>query len=139
MYPGLSGTSAHSSVKSLRFKPVCLPRHSSLWYTNSRLVHPKPGNPGWWGKPRKGLGSQTHLLSKRCPATGSLWGRRGVCLGCKSCPPSFSQELRPSWACRVWSVGGEVAWKPVEVLTCHLFPEAPHLDTRPSLPLETFY
>lgn len=31
-------------------------------------------------------------------------------------------------------VWGEVAWKPVEVITCHLFPEAPHLDARPSLP-----
>lgn len=30
-------------------------------------------------------------------------------------------------------VGGEVAWKPVEAITCHLFPEVPHLDARPSL------
>lgn len=77
---------------------------SSLWYTKSGLVHPKPGNAGHLGSRGRDLAPR-HTFYLKGAQQQSASGEQGICFGCKSCPPRFSWELRPSWACRVWSVG----------------------------------
>lgn len=151
MYPGFSSMSAHSSAKSLRFKTVCLPRHQEshpgkVWLPRGWLagkfismVHKvwtgssQTRKCGASGKQRKGLGSQTHLLSKRCSATVSLWGTRHL-LWMQILSTQVQLGAQAQLGLQGVECGGEVAWKPVKVFTSYLFPEAPHLYACPSLP-----
>lgn len=73
---------------------------SSLWDTNSRLVHPKPGNPG-----RVGLGSKHSFYLKGPRAqqhhSVSLQGARHL-LWMQILSTQLQMGFRPRWPCRRW-------------------------------------